>query len=158
MKKTLIALLVAVPLLAFGAGGKAYTLSNGVLNTFFRTTALSAPANTYVGLFSVCPTTGNTGTELTGNGYTRSSAQAKADATWTYTAATFIGPATIKNTNSIAFPTATTNPWTANCFGIWDASTSGNLLVWGPITGAPVTISVGATASFAALSLTITDQ
>lgn len=158
MKKTLVALLVAVPLLALGAGGKALTLSNGILNTFFRTTALSAPANTYVGLFSACPTTGSLGTELTGNGYTRSSALSKADATWTYTAATYIGAATIKNTDAIAFPTATTNPWTVNCFGVWDAATTGNLLYWGPVTGAPVTISVGATASFAALSLTITEQ
>jgi hypothetical protein len=157
MKKTLVALLAAVPLLAFGSG-KAATLSNGVLNTFFRTTALSAPANTYVGLLSTCPTTGSVGTEISGNGYTRSSALSKADATWTYTAATFISASTIKNTASIAFPTATTNPWTVNCFGVWDASTAGNLLYWGPVTGAPVTISVGATASFAALSLTITEQ
>ena len=158
MKKTLVALLVAVPLLAFAAGGKAFTLSNGVLNTFFRTTALSAPANTYVGLFSVCPTTGNTGTELNGNGYTRTSAVAKGDASWTYTAATYIGAATIKNTNALSFPAVTSNAWSVACFGIWDAATTGNLLVWGPVTGAPVTVSVGATASFAALALTVTEQ
>ena len=158
LKIAALASFVAVPMLVFAVGGKAYTASNGILNHIFRTTSYTAPSNTYIGLFSTCPTTGNTGTELSGNGYTRSSAISKADASWTYTAATYIGAATITNAATISFPAASGSSWTVNCFGVFDASSSGNLLYWGPVTGAPVTVSVGATASFTAGALTITEN
>lgn len=157
LRSTLFALLIAVPLVGL-AGGKAYTASNGVLNHIFRTTSYTAPSNTYIGLFSTCPTTGNTGTELSGNGYTRSAAIAKADASWTYTAASFIGAATIVNASAVTFPTVTSNAWTVTCFGVFDASSTGNLLYWGAVTSAPVTVSVGATASFAIGQLSITEN
>lgn len=149
------AFLVATPALA---GGKAAAASNGLLQHTFRTTSYTAPTNVYVGLMSVCPTTGNNGTELSGNGYTRSGAIAKGDASWNYTAATFIGASTITNAATISFPAAVTLAWTVNCFGIYDASTAGNLLYWGSVTGAPVTVSVGATASFAVGQLTVTEN
>jgi hypothetical protein len=140
------------------AGGKASTLSNGVLQHTFRTTSYTAPSNTYAGLFGTCPTTGNNGTELSGSGYARSSGIAKGDASWNYTAATFIGASTIKNAATISYPAASGAPWTVNCFGLWDASTAGNLLMWGSVTGAPVTVSVGATASFAVDQMTLTEN
>lgn len=143
---------------AYAAGGKASTASNGLLQHTFRTTSYTAPSNVYVGLMSVCPTTGNNGTELSGNGYTRSAAIAKGDASWTYTAATFIGASTITNAAAVSFPAAVTSAWTVNCFGVYDASSAGNLLYWGPVTGAPVTVSVGATASFAIGQLSITEN
>jgi hypothetical protein len=141
------------------AGGKAYTMSNGIFNTFFRTTAYGAPATSYVGLFSTAPTGGNLGTELTigTNGYARVGI-AKGDANWTYTAATFIGPSQIANTAVVTFPTVVTASWTVNAFGVWDASSAGNLLYWGPVTGAPLTVGVGAVASFAALALVLTEN
>lgn len=151
-----VAVLLAVPALA--AGGKASTASNAILNHIFRTTSYTSPVNTYVGLMSVCPTTGNNGTELSGNGYTRSAAISKADASWTYTAATFIAAASIVNAGAISFPAASGSSWTVNCFGVYDASSAGNLLYWGPVTGAPVTVSVGATASFAIGQLQITEN
>ena len=147
--------LAASPALA--AGGKASTASNGMLNHIFRTTSYTAPTNVYVGLMSACPTTGNYGTELSGNGYTRSSGIAKGDSSWTYTASTFIAASTITNAAAISFPAASGSAWTVNCFGIYDASSGGNLLYWGPVTGAPVTVSVGATASFAIGQLTGTE-
>lgn len=159
-KKNTMKLVVGIGLILalMGAGGAAAPISNGIFNSFFRTTAYSAPANTYTGLLSTCPTTGNFGTELSGNGYTRSAAIAKADASWTYTAATFIGASTISNASSISFPTVTTTNWTVNCFGQYDATSAGNLLYWGPVTGSPVTVTVGATASFSAGSLTFTEN
>jgi hypothetical protein len=156
-RSTIVALALAVALPAL-AGGKASTASNGILNHVFRTTSYTAPANTYIGLLSTCPTTGNNGTELTGNGYTRSSGIAKADASWTYTASTFIAASSIVNAAAISFPAATGVAWTVNCFGVYDASSAGNLLYWGSVTGAPVTVSVGATASFAIGQLTITEN
>ncbi len=151
--------LVTIPLVALAAGGKHYTASNGVLNHVFRTTSYTAPTNTYIGLLSTCPTTSSLGTELSGNGYTRSSAIAKADASWTYTAATSSNStSTITNAAAISFPTVTGSSWTVNCFGVYDASSSGNLLYFGPVTGAPVTVTVGATASFAIGQLSITES
>lgn len=141
-----------------GAGGKASTASNGLLQHVFRTTSYTAPTNTYTGLMSTCPTTGNNGTELTGNGYTRSAAIAKGDSSWSYTAATYIGASTVANAAAVSFPTVTTANWTVNCFGVYDAATTGNLLYWGPVSGAPVTVTVGATASFAIGALTITEN
>lgn len=157
IQMTLVTAALFVAVTAQAAGGKAYTASNGVLNHIFRTTSYTAPSTAYVGLFSTCPTTGNTGTELTGNGYSRKGVT-KGDAYWTYTAATHIGASTITNTNAVTFDAASSNAWTVNCFGVWDASSTGNLLYWGPVTGAPVTVSVGATASFAANQLTITEN
>lgn len=139
-------------------GGKASTASNGIINHVFRTTSYTAPTNVYIGLLSTAPTAGNNGTELTGNGYTRSAAIAKADASWTLTSATFIAAASIVNAGAISFPAAATNPWTVNAFGVYDASSGGNLLYWGAVTGAPVTVSVGATASFAIGQLTISEN
>jgi hypothetical protein len=150
--------LMTLALALMGAGSKAATISNGIFNSFFRTSAYSAPANTYTGLLSTCPTTGNTGTELSGNGYTRSAAIAKADASWTYTAATFIGASTISNAATITFPAVTTSSWTINCFGQYDAASAGNLLYWGPISGAPVAVSVTGVASFAPATLVFTEN
>jgi hypothetical protein len=157
LKTLTIAAALAFALPSFAAGGKASTASNGILNHVFRTTSYTAPSNTYGGLMSTCPTTGNNGTELSGNGYTRSAAIAKADASWTYTAATFIAASTVTNAGAISFPAASTSAWTVNCFGIYDASSTGNLMYFGPVTGAPVTVSVGATASFAIGQLTLTE-
>lgn len=158
LKITLFAAFIVAPLLVLAAGGKASTASNSILNHVFRTTSYTAPSNTYVGLLSSCPTTGNNGTELSGNGYTRSSGISKADASWTYTAATYIGASTIVNAAAVSFPAASSSSWTVNCFGVYDASSGGNLLYWGPVTGAPVTVSVGATASFAIGALSITEN
>jgi hypothetical protein len=158
----ILALAIIIPVLALASGGKAFTASNGMLQHVFRSTSYTAPTNTYVGLLSTCPTTGNTGTEQSGNGYTsRSAAIAKGDSSWTYTAATYIGASTITNAASVAGSTAWTasgSSWTLNCFGVYDAATTGNLLYWGPLTGAPVTVGVGATASFPIGSLTITEN
>ncbi len=139
------------------AGGKAHTASNAYFNHLFMNSAYSAPANLYVGLFSTNPTAGNEGTELTGNGYTRSAA-IPAGTGWTLTEATFIGAATIKNASEIAFGPASTAQWTVTGFGVWDAANAGNLLYWGTVTGAPVTIAVGATATWAADQLVLTEN
>jgi hypothetical protein len=173
-KVSLFALFVFAPLLALGAGGKAYVASNGLLQHVFRSTSYSAPANTYVGLFSTCPYAGFLGTELTSGtsaGYTRTAAIAKGDSSWSYTAATYIGAATIANTGAIAFPqnSSGTTAWVgACCFGVFDAPSAGNLLYWGPLTGptqggsgtctSPIVVGAGATASFAVGQLTITEN
>jgi len=64
------------------------------------------------------------------------------------------------NNNAVTFPTATAD-WnsaaTIGYFAIYDASTGGNLLYWGPLT-TPRAVTNGTTASFAAAALTVSED
>lgn len=63
------------------------------------------------------------------------------------------------NANAISFGTVTAGAnVSATSFGIWDASTAGNLVAWGDLTGGPITIANGNTVSFAANALTVTED
>lgn len=93
----------------------------------------------FLALYTTNPTASDTGIEVTGGSYSRKSI-------------TFASPSggSMSNTNAINFA----NMPTANIshFGIHDASTSGNLLLFGPIsavstlTGDEINIAVGAIA------------
>lgn len=107
------------------------------------------PTNWFVGLSTTTPT-GDTSTNFTepvGNAYARVST---ADADWA--AAVGAQPSTKANANTITFPTATGSWGTVTHFGLFDASTAGNLRMWGALT-ASKTIGNGDTASFAASAL-----
>lgn len=60
-----------------------------------------------------------------------------------------------QNTNTITFPTPSGSWGTPNSSDIWDASTSGNLLYFGSISGGGA-IGSGDSVSFAAGALDIT--
>ena len=94
-------------------------LEKAVLDHFLGVAATTAVAQAYVALYSTDPTDADSGTELTGNGYTRQ--------TVSFSAAT-LGAGTTSNTNTVTF-TANGGNWVnATHFGIRDASTAGNLL------------------------------
>ena len=103
------------------------------------------PSATWVQLFNGSPTeTGSGGTGL----YSRIAVAAGG---WTTsTGAT----ATITNTAAITISTAAATSASADNFGIFDNSTSGNLLFYGALSTAK-TISVGDEIKFNASSLTI---
>jgi len=89
----------------------------------------TAPANVYAALFSTTLTDAVSGTEITGNGYSR---QAVAFA---------VTGALAENTGNITF-TCTGNAWpTVRAFALFDASSTGNALYWTNI----IPISVQAT-------------
>jgi hypothetical protein len=123
---------------------------NEIIKHIFRTGSFTKPTAIYIGLMSAAaaPEAG-TVTELTGNGYARVSV-APLDANW---AAPSAGNGTTSNVAAITFPTATADWATATHFGIWDASTAGNLLVYATLT-ASRTVTNGSTASFAIGALT----
>lgn len=144
-------------------------LENKLIDFFFRAQALgvtggtagagTGPANLYVGLFTTTPTDVGGGTEVTGGSYARQ-AVASGLTAWKSTqndnnASTGTG-GTTSNTNAITFSPAPTANWgTINGIGIFDASTSGNLLFWAPLT-TPKTVNSGDPApSFSAGALTI---
>jgi len=96
-------------------------LETKVLDHVFGATAYTAPATLYVGLYTATPNDAGGGTEVSGTAYERQSA-----------AFTTSGDTT-SNTAAIEFPTAGSNWGTVTHVGVFDASTSGNLLVYGTL-------------------------
>lgn len=92
-------------------------LENALINATLRNTSYTSVATVYVGLHTADPTDAGTGTEVSGGSYAR-------------TSVTFGAPSNGVTTNSAAveFPQATANWGTVSHIGIWDASSSGNLL------------------------------
>ena len=113
--------------------------------------AIYTTTNKWIGLFTVAPTEAGGGTEVSGGSYARK------DATWA--AAVQGAPSTKNPSGPVAFPTATAD-WAAGAtqivaFGVFDASSAGNLIGWGTLT-TPRNVLNGDTPSFAAASLTMT--
>lgn len=99
-------------------------LENAIINAVLRNTSYTSPTTVYVGLFTTAPSDSGPGTEVTGNAYAR-------------TAATFNAPSggSTSNSATITFPTPTPSGWgTIVGWGIFDASTAGNMLYWSPQT------------------------
>lgn len=110
-------------------------LENAALNHVFRNTALTSPAAVYLALYTVAPTDAGGGTEVSGGGYARQ-------------AITFGAPSggAISNTAAVSFTASGANFGDVVAVGIFDASTSGNLLAWDGITTA--TVNDGDTINF----------
>lgn len=92
-------------------------LENALINATLRNTSYTSPATVYVGLHTADPTDAGSGTEVSGGSYAR-------------TSVTFGAPSNGTSTNSAAveFPQATGSWGTVSHIGIWDASSTGNLL------------------------------
>lgn len=103
------------------AGGKSTTYETSVLNTE-RGTNITAPANTYVGLYTAVPTDAGGGTETTGNGYARQLCGFGAPAG---------SPRSMGNAGVITFPVQTPAAYPNTvAVGEFDAVSGGNLLRW----------------------------
>jgi hypothetical protein len=119
-------------------------LETALINGTLRGTTYTAPTTVYVGLYTSDPTDANTGTEVSGGSYAR-------------TSVTFGSPSDGVSTNSAAveFPQATGSWGTVTHIGILDASTSGNLLYHTPLD-ASKTIASGDIFKIASGSLSVT--
>mgnify|MGYP001419626587 FL=1 len=124
---------------------KSNYLENKVIDHFLGTSSTSAPSNVYMGLFTSNPTDANSGTEVSGNGYSRQ--------VITFNAASS-GSAT--NSSAETFTASGGNWGTITHFGIFDASSSGNLLYHGALTDDKV-IEDGDSLVVAASAITITE-
>ncbi len=121
-----------------------------VLDHIMGKSSFTMPTNWYVGLFTTNPNDAGTGfTEIATGSYARVTVAA---AGWN--AATAGEPTVADNVSTVTFPTATADWGTVTGFGLFDASTSGNLRMWGVISPNKV-VSNGDTASFAAGSLDV---
>ena len=124
-------------------------LENKLIDHIFRTSSYTKPTSLYVGLITgIADAEAGSITEVSGGSYARV-ARAPLDANWN--ASTSNG--TTSNSATIQFPAATTDWGTCTYFGIWDAATGGNLLIYAPLTAAR-TITNGTTPSFGAGALT----
>ena len=135
------------------AGRKSRYLSDKLLNLAGGST-LTAPAHLFLALFTVMPGADDTGgTEATGTGYARLQLTTN---TTNFPAAT-----AGSLTNGVDFVMATAGgDWSAAAnivgWGLYDASTSGNLWYSGPVT-VPAAVLSGQTPTFPASDLTITE-
>jgi hypothetical protein len=98
-------------------------LENEILDHILGTGAYTMPATVYVGLSTGSFNDDNSGTELTGNGYARQSIAFSAASS-----------AVASNSGAVDFPAATASWGTISHFGLFDASTGGNLLIHGALT------------------------
>ena len=114
------------------------------LDHFTGTASTSAPSAVYLGLSTASLADDNSGTELTGNNYSRK-------------AITFASASSgsIASNAAVEFDAATGSWGSISHFGIYDAASSGNLLFHGAFSAAK-TIATGDVLKVASGSLTIT--
>ena len=108
-------------------------LEDKVLDHVFGGTAYTAPSTLYVGLFTAAPSDTGGGTEVSGGSYARKSMP---DMTISGTS-----PTTATNGAAVEFVTATGSWGTVTHVGIFDASSSGNLLCWAALSASKVVAS-----------------
>jgi len=92
-------------------------LENAVINAVLRATTYTSPTTIYVSLHTADPTDDASGTEVSGGSYAR-------------TSSAFASPSNgvTSNSGAVEFPQATANWGTVGWIGLWDASTTGNML------------------------------
>lgn len=93
-----------------------------MLDALLNNNTSAIPSNLYVALYTVAPADTGGGTEVTGGGYTR-------------ILCTF-GTSGVPRTNSvkISFPVPSANWGTVLAFGLFDASTGGNLVAYADLS------------------------
>ena len=119
-------------------------LENEILDHILRNAAYTPASTVYIGLSTGSFNDDKSGTELSGNGYTRKSIAFDAAS----------GGAT-DNTSAVDFPTATGSWGSVSHYGLFDASSSGNLLIHGAFSAAK-TVASGDILRIAAGELDIT--
>lgn len=117
-----------------------------VLDWLMTTGSATRPTSWYVALYTAAPSDSGGGTELSGNGYSRQSA--------TFAAASSPG-GTTSNTGALTYTASGGNWGTITHLGIFDASTSGNLIWYGALTTSK-TVNDGDSLQFAANSINLT--
>lgn len=97
-------------------------LENKVLGHVFGATAYTAPGTLYLALYTVAPGEAGGGTEVSGGSYARQ------------TVAFTVTGNEASNTSAVEWPTASATWGTVVAVGVFDASTSGNLMAFANLT------------------------
>ena len=117
-----------------------------LLDFLMTTGTATRPTNWYVALYTGAPSDSGGGTEVSGAGYARQSVA--------FDAAASPG-GTTSNSGDVSFTAAGGNYGTVTHLGIFDASSSGNLLWHGALT-ADKTVEDGDTITFTAGNIDLT--
>jgi len=97
-------------------------LETEILDHVFGGNAYTAPSTLYLALFTAAPGEAGGGTEVSGGAYARQ------------TVAFTTSGNTTSNTSAVEYPTATANYGTVTHVGVFDASTSGNLMAYASLS------------------------
>ena len=97
-------------------------LETEILDHVFAGAAYTAPSTKYLALFTGAPGETGGGTEVTGGAYARQ------------TVAFTTSGNTTSNNAAVEFPTATANYGTVTHVGVYDASSSGNLMAYAALS------------------------
>ena len=124
-------------------------LETAIGDHLFRASTFSKPSAIYVALFTTAPNDDNSGTEVSGGSYARVEV-AQQNNKWNASDGQYT------NNVDIEYPDPTANWGTVTHFGIFDASSGGNLLIWGILDRPKVINSGDANAKFSAGTLNIT--
>lgn len=133
---------------------------NKIIDALLRAQAIGTPATWYVALFTAAPSDTGGGTEVTGGSYARVAVTAGltqwagTQSAGSTTASSGTG-GTSSNNAAVTFPAPTASWGTVTHFGIFDASTAGNLWVWGALNTSKTINNGDAAPSFAAGALTL---
>lgn len=145
-------------------------LENSLIDWLFRAQALgitgasagaaSGPTSLYVALLTAAPSDTGGGTEVSGGSYARV-AVVSSLANWAgtqsagSTSASSGTGGTTSNNGNVTFPAPTGNWGVVTHFGIYDASSGGNLLFWGALTVSKTVNNGDSAPSFAAAALSV---
>ena len=122
-------------------------LENKLIDHLFRGRSYTAPTVLAVALYTATPSDSGGGTEVSGGSYARGQLN-PSDSNWESTQGTTAAAASsgtsgaTQNAVAITFPTPSANWGSITHFGVFDATTSGNLLFWGALT-TPKTVNNG---------------
>ena len=119
---------------------------NLLLNFLMTTGTATRPTNWYVALFTSAPNDAGGGTEVSGNGYSRQSVS------WDTASGT---GGTTANSGAVSFTASGSGFGTVTHIGIFDASSSGNLL-WHGAMDTSKTVASGDVLQFAAGAIDLT--
>ncbi len=113
-------------------------LEGELVKHLFRTGSFTKPSVLALGLFTSAPGETGGGTEVSGGSYARVQVN-PLDANWTAPAG---GNGQTANANLLTFPTPTADWGVVTHFGLFDATSGGNLLIYGALNN-PKTINNG---------------
>lgn len=135
-------------------------LENKLIDHIFRGTAFTAPSPLYFALFTAAPSDSGGGTEVSGGSYARVSVTPNStnfrNTQNSGTGASSGTGGVTGNLTAITFPAPSASWGSVTHFGVYDASSAGNLICWAALTAAKTVNNGDPAPSFAIGDFTFT--
>lgn len=143
-----------------GAAQASDYLENLLIDHLFRTRTFAKPTALYLALFTAAPSDAGGGTEVAGGGYARVNLP-PLDTNWQATQGGTSGNSSgttgaTANNVAVQFAAPTANWGTITHFGVFDALTGGNLLVWDALAASRTVLSGDPAPSFPPNAIQVT--